>query len=79
MSDVVSLQFSGGMYTKRKAASTSLASTWVPWIQPRAHHYLSEAAPHSQACRWMEVKFVWPRLQLHLFILEPKAKASNLL
>ena len=76
MSDRVSLESSGGMYTKRRTASTFLASPWGPWIWP--WRFFSEAAPHSQARRWMDVKFVWPQLQLLLFIVEPKAKASTI-
>ena len=76
MSDRVSLESSGGMYMKRRTASTLFASLWGPWIWP--WRFFSEAAPHSQACRWMDVKFVWPQLQLLLFIVEPKAKASTI-
>lgn len=68
MSDRVSLEFSGSMYTKRRTTNTFLASLWGSWIWPW-HTLFSEAAPHSQVCRWVEVKF---QLFCSLWSLKPK-------
>ena len=56
MSDRVSLEFSGSMYTKRRTTNTFLASLWGPWTWPR-HTLFPEAAPRSQACRWWKWSF----------------------